>query len=128
MSVALGRDLGSFWSMSSICVQVRGGRSEGGRRERRMMKEERGRGTGGKKRKEEKGTRRVKEQDGGRKKKEGEKEGVGSGKKMAQILKHVRALSTHQLLQFVTVVPLHWLKGNLQVIVTQQEMTSSDII
>ena len=43
MSVALGRDLGSFWSMSSICVQVRGGRSEGGRRERRMMKEERGR-------------------------------------------------------------------------------------
>lgn len=47
---------------------------------------------------------------------------------MAQILKHVRALSTHQLLQFVTVVPLHWLKGNLQVIVTQQEMTSSDII
>ena len=41
MSVALVRDLGSFWSMSSICVQVRDGRSEGGRRERRMMKEER---------------------------------------------------------------------------------------
>ena len=109
MSVALGRDLGSFWSMSSICVQVRDGRREGGKR---MMKEERGRGTGGKKRKEERGTRRVREQDGGREKRG--REGAGSGKKMAQILKHVRALSTYQLLQFVTVVPLHWLKGNLR--------------
>lgn len=42
ISLALGRDLGSFWSMSSICAQVRGGRKmmkegreEGGREERK---------------------------------------------------------------------------------------------
>ena len=56
MSLALGRDLGSFWSMSSICAQVRGGRkmTEEGREGRR----EEGRKGG---------------------KKEGEKEGGGQG-------------------------------------------------
>ena len=50
ISLALGRDLGSFWSMSSICAQVRGGRKmmkegreEGGREEGRKERGREGR-------------------------------------------------------------------------------------
>ena len=62
MSVALGRDLGSFWSMSSICVQVREGGKEGRREERKEDDEGRERKSDG--RKEEKRRKRHKESKG----------------------------------------------------------------
>ena len=52
MWVALGRDLGSFWSMSSICVQVKDGRMEGGKERK---EDDEGRERRGKRGKESKG-------------------------------------------------------------------------
>ena len=59
MSVALGRNLGSFWSMSSICLQVRDGRRKG------VIKEDRGRGREERREKRKEGQRGSRMEGGG---------------------------------------------------------------